>query len=84
MNVIEDKLNLPSSNLNIIGFSNEVKAIYSNFCLRKQDKNIIFVTNTLFEANQLYQDILKIWHSVKLVINLVLVKCKYLGKKVKY
>ena len=58
MNVIEDKLNLPSSNLNIIGFSNEVKAIYSNFCLRKQDKNIIFVTNTLFEANQLYQDIL--------------------------
>ena len=31
--------------------------MYTNFCFQKQGKNIIFVTSSLYEANQLYQSI---------------------------
>lgn len=55
MKVIEKNFDLPNKNLNIIGFTNELKAMYSNFCFNNQEKSIVFVTSTLFEANQLYQ-----------------------------
>ena len=55
MKIIEQKFTLPNKNLNIIGFTNELKAMYSNFCLENQSKSIVFVTSTLYEANQLYQ-----------------------------
>ena len=58
MNLIIDKFVLPDKNLNIIGFTNELKAMYCNYCLENQSKSIIVVTSTLFEANQLYRCIL--------------------------
>ena len=57
MKIIEKNFGLPDKNLNIIGFTNELKAMYCNFCLNNQEKNIVFVTSSLFEANQLYQNI---------------------------
>jgi len=58
MNMIERNFDLPESNLNVLGFTNELKAIYSSFCLKNQKNSILFVTSTLFEANQIYQSIL--------------------------
>ena len=57
MKIVEKQFVLPSENINIIGFTNELKAMYVNFCYKKLDKNIIFVTNTLYEANKIYQSI---------------------------
>ena len=39
----------------IIGLNNEMKAIYISSLFKKKRKNIIVVTNTLFEANKLAQ-----------------------------
>ena len=36
----------------ILGLNNELKAIYISNFFKKQDKNIIVVTNSLFEANK--------------------------------
>ena len=55
MKIIDKKFVLPNQNLNIIGFTNELKAMYSYFCLKNGEKNIVFVTSSLYEANQLYQ-----------------------------
>ena len=41
----------------ILGLNNELKAIYISNFFKKQDKNIIVVTNSLFEANKLAQAI---------------------------
>ena len=37
------------------GLSDELKAIYLNNIFSKLEKNIIFITNTLYEANKMYQ-----------------------------
>ena len=57
MEIIEKKFILPNENINIIGLTNELKALYTNFCYKQMNKNIIFVTSTLYEANQIYQSI---------------------------
>lgn len=46
---------MPTESINIVGLTNELKAMYLNYCLENQNKSIVLVTSTLFEANQLFQ-----------------------------
>ena len=39
----------------IIGLTNELKMIYLYELYKKEHRNILLVTNTLYEANQYYQ-----------------------------
>ncbi|MBE6138647.1 MAG: transcription-repair coupling factor [Firmicutes bacterium] len=64
MKILEEKFRLPLKSLNLIGFTNELKAMYVNFCFQEQKKSIIFVTSTLYEANQLYRTISNYSHDV--------------------
>ena len=42
----------------ISGLNNELKAVYAYNLYNKSSKNILYVTNTLYQANQIYQSIL--------------------------
>ena len=51
---------------NIIGFNNELKALYMNFYINKTGKNILYVVNSLFEANKMYQSLMNYNNNVLL------------------
>ena len=55
MKAINDKFKIYNQSHNLIGMNNELKAMYCNFVLEKTNKNVIYVTNTLYEANKFYQ-----------------------------
>ena len=51
---------------NIIGFNNELKALYMNFYLNNTGKNVLYVVNSLFEANKMYQSLMNYNNNVLL------------------
>ena len=56
----------------IIGLTNELKMIYLYELYKKEHRNILLVTNTLYEANQYYQILNKYtkkFSLCKLIIN---------------
>ncbi len=55
MESLRSEFKIYNEDTTIIGLNNELKAMYSSFCLQKTNENIVFVTNTLYEANRLYQ-----------------------------
>lgn len=55
MESLRKEFKIYNEDTTIIGLNNELKAMYSVFCLEKTNENIVFVTNTLYEANRLYQ-----------------------------
>ena len=55
MESLRKEFKIYNGDTTIIGLNNELKAMYSSFCLEKTNENIVFVTNTLYEANRLYQ-----------------------------
>lgn len=58
MEFLSEKFKIYNQDTTIIGLNNELKAMYSSFCLEKSNENLVLVTNTLYEANKLYQYIL--------------------------
>lgn len=55
MKLLENNLKIYDKDTNIIGLNNEMKAVYCNFYYKNTHDNVIIVTSTLYEANQLYQ-----------------------------
>ena len=55
MQCIENKFSIFDNNNDIVGFNNELKAQYLNYYLNKYQKNLLYVSSSLFEANKLYQ-----------------------------
>lgn len=53
MKIISSKFNFEASN--IVGLNNELKAMYCYELLKKENKGFLVVTNSLYEANTLYQ-----------------------------
>ncbi len=53
MKIISSKFNFDASN--IVGLNNELKAMYCYELLKKKNKGFLVVTNSLYEANTLYQ-----------------------------
>lgn len=53
MKIISSKFNFEASN--IVGLNNELKAMYCYELLKKKNKGFLVVTNSLYEANTLYQ-----------------------------
>ena len=55
MESLRNEFKIYNEDTTIIGLNNELKAMYCDFCLKKTNENIVFVSNTLYEANRLYQ-----------------------------
>lgn len=55
MQCIENKFSIFDNNSDIVGFNNELKAQYLNYYHNKYQKNLLYVSSSLFEANKLYQ-----------------------------
>ena len=53
MKIISSKFNFDASN--IVGLNSELKAMYCYELLKKKNKGFLVVTNSLYEANTLYQ-----------------------------
>lgn len=53
MKIISSKFNFEASN--IVGLNSELKAMYCYELLKKENKGFLVVTNSLYEANTLYQ-----------------------------
>ena len=66
MNVFENMFRNLKNNVQIIGLNDELKGIYINNLFKKQNENLLVITNTLYEANKLYQTILN--HNDKTLI----------------
>ena len=52
---LEDLLSVDSQSNVIVGLTDELKGIYLKKLLSKENKSILFVTNSLYEANKFYQ-----------------------------
>ena len=55
MKLLDNRLKIYDDDINIIGFNNEMKAMYCDFYYEKTSDNVLVVAATLYEANQLYQ-----------------------------
>jgi transcription-repair coupling factor (superfamily II helicase) len=59
MNIFENLFEHSNkNNIGIIGLSNELNAIYIYSCFKKNNEDMLIVTNTLFEANKIYESLL--------------------------
>ena len=47
---------------NISGLTSELKALYTYNLFKNSNKNILYVTNTLYQANQLFLVILMMYY----------------------
>ena len=59
MNIFENLFSDQINSGEVLGLTNELKMIYLYELYKKQNRNIILVTNSLYEANECYQSLNK-------------------------
>lgn len=66
MQFIEEKFKTFNNETNIVGFNSELKAMYLKYYCDNNNRSLVYVSSSLFEANKIYQSLLNYTNNVLL------------------